>query len=327
MSPEIIDERFEPLVSTLRAETPGVPEPLHDRIAAITSTAPARPRFAIRRLLAFAAPAVVGVSLAAALAVGLTSAFDEPGTSRQEAGPAREQATRKLARMPRASADEPFRPVTATDQGTLAGGPGSGARRAQDVNASLTLLVDGTDKLSVTTQRVLRTTRRLGGYVVLVRYETPEPGAGNAAVRVRIPVSRVQAAIVHFNGLGRILAQETRIADVQQQLDDLTRRIRRAQGNRTRIAAFRRRRAAIARRAAYATVDLRLTTHAPKHPAAAPGRLDRAVDDATGVLAAELAVGAYALIVASPLLVVLLGAIFASRAYRRIADQRLLERA
>jgi hypothetical protein len=45
------------------------------------------------------------------------------------------------------------------------------------------------------------------------------------------------------------------------------------------------------------------------------------------VLTAELAIGAYALIVASPLLILLAAAFVGSRAYRRYADQRLLERA
>ena len=215
--------------------------------------------------------------------------------------------------------------------------PGSG--RARDVQASLTVLVRNADDLSATTQRALRATRRLGGYVVNVQYGTPEPTEGTATLRVRIPVSRVQAAILQFSGLGRILAQQVQISDLQQPLDDLTRRIRRlerlaanAQGAelariKREIAALRRQRAEITRRAAFATVGLALTTHEPEKKEAPPGRFDRAIDDATGVLAAELAIGAYALIVAAPILLLLAAAFAATRAYRRFADQRLLERA
>jgi hypothetical protein len=201
------------------------------------------------------------------------------------------------------------------------------AKRAQDYRASLTLLVDGTDELSATTQRTLRIARRLGGYVLSVQYRTPEPGEGTAAVRLRIPVTRVQAAIVQFNGLGRILSQETQISDLQQRLDELTREIRKARGDKARIAQLRRERAAISRQAAFATIAIDLTTHEPESPKAAPGRFDRALDDATGVLTAELAIGAYVLIVASPLLLLLIAGFFGNRAYRRRADQRLLERA
>src|ERR671922_88215 len=154
-----------------------------------------------------------------------------------------------------------------------------------------------------------------------------EPGEGTAAVRLRIPVTRVQAAIVQFNGLGRILSQETQISDLQQRLDELTREIRKARGDKTRIAQLRRERAAISRQAAFATIAIDLTTHEPESPKAAPGRFDRALDDATGVLTAELAIGAYVLIVASPLLLLLIAGFFGNRAYRRRADQRLLERA
>jgi hypothetical protein len=205
--------------------------------------------------------------------------------------------------------------------------PAPSQRRAQDVQADLSILVDDPNDLSAATQRALRTTRRLGGYLVTVNYGTPEPTEGTASLRVRIPVTRVQAAIVQFSGLGRILAQQTQITDLQQQLDELTRQIRQAKGNKARIAALRRERTQLNRRAAYATVDLALTTHEPEKKAAVPSRFDRAIDDAAGVLTAELAIAAYILIVASPFLL-LLGAAFAgSRAYRRHADQRLLERA
>lgn len=217
------------------------------------------------------------------------------------------------------------------DAQALRGAPGAfpppSKRRAQQVQADLRVLVDDPDELSAATQRALRTTRRLGGYLVTVDYGTPEATEGSATIRVRVPVSRVQAAVVSFSNLGRILAQQTQITDLQQRLDELTRQIRRARGDKARIGALRRERTQINRRAAYATVDLTLTTHEPKKSVAPPSRLDRALDDATGVLTAELAIGAYLLIVASPFLVLLAAAYAGSRAYRRYVDQRLLERA
>jgi len=268
-------------------------------------------------VLVFAAPVTVAASLALALAVGIKTA----------AVPSKPATGAKVANLERQ-----FR---ATDQArTLAPAPQRSAavpapsgRRAQNVQANLRILVDDTGDLSAATQRALRTTSRLGGYVLAVDYGTPEATEGTATLRVRIPVSRVQAAIVEFSGLGRILAQQTQITDVQQQLDELTRQIRQAKGGKARIAALRRQRTALSRRAAYATVAVDLTTYQPQKKAASPGRLDRAVEDATGILAAELAIAAYALIVASPFLVLLLAGLAGNRAYRRYADQRLLERA
>jgi hypothetical protein len=338
------------LVTALRAETPAAPHRLRERVAAVTATTPPERRFTTRRILSFAVPVAAGLSLAAALAVGLNTAVEpsRPGESAEAfkaeptetLGPVGEATDRAemRARSPlpsqaQAQAQEQA-PATAPTRA-----PAPSAGRAQDYRATLTLLVDGTDELSVTTQKALRSARRLGGYVLSVNYSTPEPGEGTAAVRLRIPVSRVQAAIVQFSGMGRILAQDTQISDLQQGLDELTRRIRdlerraaQAQGAEraqllAQIEPLRNQRAQINRQAAYATVNLDLTTHEPKEAAATPGRLERALDDAVGILLAELVIAAYALIVASPFIALGIAAFFGNRAYRRHADQRLLERA
>jgi hypothetical protein len=307
------------LATALREETPNAPAELRDRVTRIAATPPPPPRrtLSLRRVLVFAAPVTVAASLAVALAVGIKTAAvpNEPSTDAKVAN---------LERQLRAT-DEARTLAPARQRSAAV--PAPSGRRAQNVQANLRILVDDTGDLSAATQRALRTTRRLGGYVLAVDYGTPEATEGTATLRVRIPVSRVQAAIVEFSELGRILAQQTRITDVQQQLDELTRQIRRAKRDKARIAALRRQRTALSRRAAYATVAVDLTTYEPEQKAASPGRLDRAVDDATGILAAELAIAAYALIVASPFLVLLLAGLAGNRAYRRYADQRLLERA
>lgn len=322
------------LVTALRAETPAAPHQLRERVGAITATTPPERRFTTRRILSFAVPVAAGLSLAVALAVGLNSAITPSPSGEVEAfrsAPAQSLAPNTVGE----AADQ----AGALQKERRATAPGPSADRAQDYRATLTLLVDGTDELSATTQQALRTARRLGGYVLSVNYSTPEPGEGTAAVRLRIPVSRVQAAIVQFSGMGRILAQDTQISDLQQGLDELTRRIRDlerraadAQGAEraqleAQIAALRNQRIQINRQAAYATVNLDLTTHAPATPSATPGRLERALEDAVGILLAELVIAAYALIVASPFIVLGIAAFFGNRAYRRHADQRLLERA
>jgi hypothetical protein len=314
------------LATVLREETPSASSELRERIAYITATAPpARRTPSLRRVLVWAGPVALTASCLAALAVGLNSAIDSGRPTDDDAATSLSPApgARNLERQFRdAQGEQSLAPLR--QRGVV---PAPSAKRAQDVQANLRILVDDPNDLSAATQRALRTTRRLGGYLVTVNYGTPEPTEGTATLRVRIPVSRVQAAIVQFSELGRILAQQTQITDLQQQIDELTRQIRRAKGDKARIAALRRERTALNRRAAYATVDLGLTTHEPETNPAQPSRFDRAVDDATGVLAAELAIGAYVLIVAAPFLL-LLGAAFAgSRAYRRYADQRLLERA
>ena len=326
------------LVTALRAETPAAPHRLRERVAAVTVTTPPARRFTTRRILSIAVPVAAGLSLAAALAVGLNTAI-EPNRSRDAAEAFKAAPPQDVTPCPAGeAAPERATAVPLPRQSRLTA-PIPAQRRAQDYRASLTLLVDGTDELSATTQRALRAARRLGGYVLSVNYSTPEPGDGTAAVRLRIPVSRVQAAIVELSSMGRILAQDTQVSDLQQGLDELTRRIRdlerraaRAQGAEraqllAQIEALRNQRVQINRQAAYATVNLDLTTHEPKAPAVTPGRLDRALDDSVGILLAELAIAAYALIVASPFILLGFAAFFGNRAYRRHADQRLLERA
>ena len=315
------------LATALRAETPAAPTQLKERVAAIAAaTPPPRQTMSVRRALLWGAPAAAAGSLAVAVVVGVITSSTEPPRVGAPSAVERRLEPRLSRAGEQQRADEAATPKVASTR-TAATALGPSTNRAQNVQASLRLLVDDTDDLSATTQRALRITRRLGGYVVAVDYGTRDPTEGTASVRVRVPVSRVQAAIVAFNGLGRLLAQQTQITDLQQRLDELTRQIRRGKGDKRRINALRRERIQINRRAAYATVGLALTTHEPEKNEAPPGRVHRAVDDATGILTAELAFGAYALILASPFLVLLAAAFVASRAYRRYADQRLLERA
>jgi hypothetical protein len=350
------------LTTALREETPIAPVELRERVAHIAATPPSPPRtLSLRRVLLYAAPVTAAVSLAVALAVGIeTAAFSDESSSSPPAGavtnldrfqsesgerspaPARRQAAPMPAptahpHQPRAQIPDPTAPATrraarlpaptALARQRAAPAPAPTAKRAQNFQAEFRILLDDTNDLSTATQQALRTTRRLGGYVVTVQYGTPEPSEGTANLRVRIPVSRVQAAIVQLSSLGQILAQQTQVTDLQHRLDELTRQIRRAKGDKARIAALRRERTELNRRAAFATLAVDLTTHEPEEEAASPGRLERAVDDATDILAAELAIGAYALIVASPFLLLLAAAFAGNRAYRRYADQRLLERA
>jgi hypothetical protein len=301
------------LATALRDETPAAPGELRERVARIAAAPPPpRRRFHLRRALLLTAPAAAVCSLLAAVVVGVIGSSTPPPAEESTTAP-KAADLRELGQ----GAQQDFRAAV----------PAPSSRRAQDVQASLRVHVNDPDDLSASTQRVLRTTRRLGGYLVTVDYGSPEPSEGTATMRVRIPVSRVQAAVVQFSGLGRILAQHTQITDLQQRIDEITRQIRRAKGDHARIAALRRERTNLNRRAAFATVDLALTTHEPAASPATPSRFDRAVDDATGVLTAELAIAAYVLIVASPFLVLLAAALAGSRAYRRYADQRLLERA
>jgi hypothetical protein len=93
----------------------------------------------------------------------------------------------------------------------------------------------------------------------------------------------------------------------------------------SRLAAQQKRLGSTVRRAELARVGLTLVTPAAK-ASAAPGRFDRTLDDAGSVLARELEILLYALVVVGPLLAVGGIAIALGRAQRRRSDRRLLER-
>src|SRR5439155_10035837 len=168
--------------------------------------------------------------------------------------------------------------------------------RAQLYGAELTLRVRD---LSAATKRALRLTRAFGGYVRTVDYGSGTQ-SGRAYLVVRVPVRRVQEAIVRFSALGRILDQHVSIQDVQPSID---KRFRQMQALRRQIAALQakadpaslakmallqrelvalqREQAQALRRTSFATLSLVLQTKQsvvapPKHRS----RLHRSVDRA-----------------------------------------------
>ena len=206
------------------------------------------------------------------------------------------------------------------------------AQRAQLYSAEITLRVKD---LSETTQDALRRTRALGGYVRSVDYGEGD-GEGTARLVLRVPIARVQAAIVRYSELGTILDQHVSVQDVQPRLDrrferiaELRRVIPTLSGDELAAAqaelealqtAQRRER----RQASFATASLNLTTKDAVAVPTEPGRIQRALERAADVLAAETVAVVYAAVVAAPF--VLLGVVLAIavRAARRRSDRRLL---
>jgi Domain of unknown function (DUF4349) len=229
------------------------------------------------------------------------------------------------------------------------------ATRAQDYSANIKLHVADHDQLSDAVQSAIRTTRQLGGYVTYVDYGTSGEKDGEATLAVRVPVGRVQAAVARFSQLGTILQQETEIVDLQGRIDRITRDI---QSRRDRIAKLeaelknptlgeaernrlearivqakrglanaQRARTGILRQSRFAKLDLAFTTEKREEPAPPPSDLEKTLDDAVGILAAELGVLLFILIAGAPFIALALLAWFGARAARRAAGQRVLERA
>src|SRR4249919_1990274 len=183
------------LIHQLRASRPAASTDLRTRVREIAAEQPARPswttwRLPVRRGLLVALPAAAALALASAGVLGLARS-DSPQALR-------EQAVDK----------------------SLSGQPAP--TRAQRVSATLTVEVRDSHAVSRAAQDALDLTRSLGGYVVSSSVVTGEEGS--ASLTVRIPVGRVQEAIVGLSGLGRIVSQQVTIDDLQATLDQLEQR-------------------------------------------------------------------------------------------------------
>jgi hypothetical protein len=200
----------------------------------------------------------------------------------------------------------------------------------------------------------MRIARGYGGYVASVDLNTPG-NRGRAFLVLRVPVSKVQDAVLRLGRLGDVTAQRVRIQDLQRQFDaqqrELTRlrlyiagleraltnpalpadqRLRlqlQLQDAKRSLTRKTRAHGRTEREGRLATVSVGFfapgaaSTAKPDHP----GRLERAVRDAGGFLVAELSWILYALIVAAPIAVLVALALVGARAARRGSERRLLE--
>jgi Domain of unknown function (DUF4349) len=340
----------ETLERELRTAKPVAPATLRERVLTIAAQEPERQpflqRLSLRRFVLVAAPATVIVAVVAAGVIGLTG----PRTGdEQQAGrgvPSSDPTTATTSLESREAA--PAQDESAAPPAAGALQPTQG--RLQRYDAQLQLQVDGIDELSSATQRAMRITRSLGGTVSSVSYDAPSQGVGSAQLTLRVPVERVQSAIVQLSGLGTILGQRYGIEDLQPAADDLQKQIEDTQAriaqlqeslrnpNRTaaeravlqaRLSDARRQlrdlRAALAgtrAEARLATIQLGLTTEEilPASVEEEPGALDRVVD----ILRWEALALLYVLVVAGPFILVGLAVWFLLRLRRRREEERLL---
>jgi Domain of unknown function (DUF4349) len=349
------------VMEQIRASRPSAPDALRERIRTIAAAEqPARPpllaRFRPRRLALVAAPSFAVLAVLTAGAIGLARS-GEPSIGRTAPELDAVTATQSNAYdESKAQAQlAPSAPSGAEAGAARNSAPAPTPGRAQRYEAFLRLRVSDADELSDSTQRALRLTRDLGGFVVSLQSNVPEQGTGGAELTVRVPRERVQEAIVGFSELGTILAQQVRIDDLQGQVDSLNEqiadhvaeiaRIRRqlARPNlpldtRARLSArlaeaqrelreLRASRQQTTKEAAMATVTLSLTTEKSAAVPAGKSRLDRALEQAGEVLAWEAAAVVLFLVAVGPVALLAMLAWLGLRVARRRADDRLLERA
>ena len=349
------------LVTELRAARPTASTALRERIAALTEETPAQaktprwslPQIRIRRAALVLVPACLVLAVFGAIAGGIVSSGSSDQTAVPQANTAALERLDKRAPAPQSAAARARATVgTPLSADSVTQLPPN-QNRYQDYAASMRIRLDDVDGLSDATVRAMRLARRLGGYVVSVNYGSEGSRKGDAYMTLRVPVARVQTAVVRLSGLGTLLAQNVRVNDLQATVDALERRIVRLNSEidavdaqlaapdlsaaeraqlefrRQRLAAqlkqATRSRQATIRRASFATVSLELTTEKREEQAAPPGRFERTFDDAAGILAAEAAWALLILAIVAPFAILLGLGYWGYRSAKRLADRRLLE--
>lgn len=346
------------LIHELKASRPAAPTALRARVREIAAQEQAarspwpRLRLPARRVGLVALPAAAAIALASAGLLGLVRSDSSTVALRERTPPLTSTETFE-------SAPPSGRPDTSTGKAvpstvpgttTLDSAIGPTPDRAQRVSASLTVEVSDSDAVSQAAQDALDLTRRLGGHVVSASVATGDEGS--AALTVRVPVGKVQEAIVGLSALGRIVSQQVTIDDLQESLERFQRRERSVRAQialivarlesepldaetqarlesrlrtlRDELRELRRGIASTNAEARMATIQLSVVTPGMLGAVPTPTRLDRTLDEALNVLVWEGVVALATVIIAAPFALVAFAAWLGRRLYRRREEDRLL---
>lgn len=357
----------ERLVRELRDGAAVPSPPLRERVRTIGERRAPRRLRPPARALALAAAALVAVSFGGyALTrpsggddAGYESARgDVAGAQRQAGGvdaaepPYETEASREVLRGER-SAAEPAVPTYAETPETLTTGsvppPSS---RARDVDMSLELRVRDADAVAGAANEAMRAVDGLGGHVVASTVDA-RGREGSARLTLRVPIGRLEDAVLRLSALGTITAQNVRIEDLQAGVDRrgnrveaLERAIRRdelrlrsgtlpaeerlemelrLESLRSQLRSVRRARAELLRRATSAEIHVALHTGDAAVAERGERGLAATARDAWEVLEGLAGAALFVAIVASPVLLIGALAWALLRARGRRAERRLLD--
>jgi len=358
------------LIHELQASRPEAPTALRARVREMAAQEQKPPvrwpsfRLPVRRMALVALPAAAALAIASAGAIGLSRSDGDVAALRDEAAKGERLATTDVFGAHTGAVGSESLPGRTLDTLAVGATPSPGSSqlasgdsaigpaddRKQRVSATLTVEVSDSDAVSRAAQDALELTRRLGGHVVSASVATGEEGS--AALTVRVPVAKVQEAIVQLSALGRIVSQQITIDDLQASLDALERREASVRSQIARIVArlesesldaqttavlearlkrlrtdlrvFRSNIASTNAEARMSTIQLGVVTPGVLGAVPVPTRLDRTLDEAVNALVWEGVVALAVAIVAAPFALVAFAAWLGRRFYRCREDERLL---
>jgi Domain of unknown function (DUF4349) len=355
------EARLQGLVRELRADAPAAPAPLRARVH-VLGEQPARRRRALPRRRTALALAFVLLAVAA-VGAGLALRGGGSPTTEDEAAPAPTSADMGApVRGAQAPRFQPFS-LDAEHQAkrvTLSSGEAAEAPqlrvpgRATDVDLWMEIRLADADELSGAASEAMGITRELGGWVAASDIDT-EGKEGAAELALRVPVGKVEDAMVRLGELGTVTGQQIETSDLQAGIDRRTDRIDRLERQirilqlrlesgtltpeeelRVRLRIERHeneindlRRAIRADRRAAATSEVTLALHTREAAATKDeddGGVAGVTRDALDFLGAAGAVALFLVIVLSPIVLLLVLLWLAFRTRSRRIENRLLER-
>ena len=343
------EREFEELVRELRALPTAAPEQVRERVRALGE--PTKPPSLFERLLAVPwrgsllvlAPACVLGLVAAAVVHGVLNS----SPSRESLAGEAMQDTSGAKLNPRSESGRALLAPSSTSPL-----PAPNPDRLQDYEATMTVRVKDVDALSDRANEAMRVVRSYGGYVVSLEQSTAPGRPGKADLVLRVPVARVEDALMRLADLGTVIDRHLSIRDLEQVVQQqrarilqlrifIARAVERLKGSlpadvrlrlelqleeaRRDLTRTTKANKGTLREASLSRISLMLTTQkavgAAKEGA---GRIERAARDAASFLAAAGAVVLFLLIVLSPLILLAVASFWGARAYRRREERRLL---
>ena len=194
---------------------PGAPDSLRERVRSLPEPQPrfawTLPRVDLRRVVLVAAPAVVALGIGAAALNGVLTGGQTPSEQQLTYSRGAEHAAGATTTTPVYGA---LRAAKAAPQATDAQALPPSTTRLNKYNAWLRVRVDE-DRLAKSTTRAMQIARGYGGYVSSVDMNTPGQH-GTASLVLRVPVTKVEDAVLRLGQLGEVTAQRVRIQDLQR---------------------------------------------------------------------------------------------------------------
>src|SRR5436190_11052797 len=209
----------------------GAPDTLRERVLALPEPQPrvswSLPTIDIRRFALVAVPAVLALGVGAAALHGFVAGGSSGG---------------QLSAVETTQNEEKALPAHTAANGADTSGAYYAGVRARELAPTVThapLPPSSTrlnkyeawlrvrvadDRLANATTRAMQIARSYGGYVALVDMNTPG-NKGTASLVLRVPVTRVEDAVLRLGKLGAVQAQRVKIQDLTRQANVLRRQI------------------------------------------------------------------------------------------------------